>query len=430
MEQFRDILEEEGVIDKDFETFELPVKQQHPERYNDLKVIEVDPAANFRRDGGEIVFDKLVYKNNTKVVVNWSTALQVMSSKEGSISVKAVLADNHFREEHIPFINIDKLHKELIDYKNERGFFNLTIKRNNLETLLMDRSLYTVQAEDDLFEFTSVNKIPLWNEIASSVLKKQMDQFYYAKQREYENSYLRYSRLKKDDAKVAKDNYAVYIPKGDNSSSIKERLTELTKLIEQGWRQSEAVFEHHTFKAIHFDRHLYYPLIHLPPDQHLTSSPVGLNKGEWQFVRNLERFYRENSSLFNGTEVFLLRNESRGRGVGFFLESGFFPDFIMWVFKTNKQHLVFIDPKGIQMLGGPTHPKLEFYKEIKTVENKLNDTKVTLDSFIISVTPYEEIRWNNNSEQPLSQPEFERRNVLFQRTVETGYFKKMFDKVL
>ncbi|MXX40885.1 MAG: hypothetical protein F4Z85_22985, partial [Gemmatimonadetes bacterium] len=46
-------------------------------------------------------------------------------------------------------------------------------------------------------------------------------------------------------------------------------------------------------------------------------------------------------------EVFLLRNLSRGAGVGFFETSGFYPDFILWIKKERKQHIVFVEPHGM-----------------------------------------------------------------------------------
>jgi len=50
---------------------------------------------------------------------------------------------------------------------------------------------------------------------------------------------------------------------------------------------------------------------------------------------------------FTGEEIFLLRNLSL-RGVKFFQTSGYYPDFILWRKKKDRQTVVFIDPKGIR----------------------------------------------------------------------------------
>jgi len=430
MDRFREILEEEGVLDSDFDIVEIPIRKQHVDQYARLQVVDVDAKANFRRDGKPFLFEKMDHKNPAKVVVHWSTALEVMSSKKKQDGTKAALSDNHFTDRYLPFLNIDELHRELVDYKNERGFFHLTIPRQSIIDLLKDTSWYAVHSEKDLLHFDSVEKIPVWNEIAASALKKYMDQVYYTRQSEYENSYLTYRPITADDPNLAREKYEIYLPRATTPDSVKARLEELQKIVEQGWGQSDATFDQHAFSALCFDRHLYFPLIHLPYSKHLSSRPVGLNDGEWTFARNLERYYRENPRRFNGAELFLLRNESRGRGFGFFLEAGFFPDFIMWLITKDRQHLVFIDPKGIQNLGGLEHPKLRFFQEIKTIEEKLGKADIRLESFIVSVTPYEDITWNNNSEAPHPPREFERRHVLFQKTSELGYIGKMFDKVI
>jgi hypothetical protein len=235
--------------------------------------------------------------------------------------------------------------------------------------------------------------------------------------------------MKADDANLARDKISVYVPKQDSFQTVKTRLEELQQIVDKGWSHADQTFDHHAFRAIHFNRHLYYPLIHLPHDQHLTSSPVGLNQGEWTFVRNLERYYREQADGFSGSELFLLRNESRGRGFGFFLESGFFPDFILWLIKNDMQYVVFIDPKGIQYLGGMGHPKLSFYSEIKNIEKKLDDQKISLEAFILSVPSFEDISWNNNMEEAFQRSEFEKRHVLFQQESELYYIKKMCEKI-
>ena len=91
----------------------------------------------------------------------------------------------------------------------------------------------------------------------------------------------------------------------------------------------------------------------------------------------------------------MLRNESR-KGIGFFEASGFYPDFILWVNEGQKQRVVFVDPKGIRNLQGLDHPKIQLFKTLKEeVEPTLNDQDISLDSYIISNTPYNQeiFRW-------------------------------------
>ena len=108
-----------------------------------------------------------------------------------------------------------------------------------------------------------------------------------------------------------------------------------------------------------------------------------------------------------------MRNMSRGRGIGFFEAGNFFPDFILWRIDGNKQHITFVDPKGILNLeAGWDDPKILFYQTIKDIEARLKrcDPNVTLESFIISNTPSAAIalRWSK------TPAEMRARNLLFQ----------------
>ena len=69
--------------------------------------------------------------------------------------------------------------------------------------------------------------------------------------------------------------------------------------------------------------------------------------------------------------------------------------------------------------------KIEFYKEVKNIEAKLEHPDLILNSFILSVTPMKDIL--NNS---LSEEEFAEKNVLFMVGNGTAYLGQMFKKIL
>ena len=131
--------------------------------------------------------------------------------------------------------------------------------------------------------------------------------------------------------------------------------------------------------------------------------------------------------LLKGKEIYLLRNESR-KGIGFFEASNFYPDFILWVNDSQKQHVTFIDPKGIRNLKGLQDPKIQLYNQLKTeVEPSLNDADIILDSYIISNTDYNQVKFWGGKEE-LSKTDFENEHVLFQN--DSNYIKVLFEKVL
>lgn len=59
-----------------------------------------------------------------------------------------------------------------------------------------------------------------------------------------------------------------------------------------------------------------------------------MNEGETQFLEGFKNFLNGNGKPFGNSDVFLLRNLSR-EGIEFFISSGFYPGFIIWVRKEN-----------------------------------------------------------------------------------------------
>jgi hypothetical protein len=90
------------------------------------------------------------------------------------------------------------------------------------------------------------------------------------------------------------------------------KVKELMEQAEQLYRQDVE-----NFPNIHFDRHLYQPLL-LAHSEIDAMMPPGLNEGEAKFVRDLRDYLQRNNERFRGKEIFLLRNLTRSKGIGFF----------------------------------------------------------------------------------------------------------------
>jgi hypothetical protein len=118
-------------------------------------------------------------------------------------------------------------------------------------------------------------------------------------------------------------------------------------------------------------------------------------------------------------ELFLLRNLSRGKGIGFFEDKGFYPDFILWIMEDKKQRLVFIEPHGTLNEDHPSiNPKVNLHKKLKSqAEDALRRSKaknLELDSFVISVTPYDDLRKRICDDSgPWTKEKFASAHILF-----------------
>ncbi len=126
-------------------------------------------------------------------------------------------------------------------------------------------------------------------------------------------------------------------------------------------------------------------------------------------------------------EIYLLRNQSK-KGIGFFAEgNNFYPDFMLWIKKDNKQYLTFIDPKGIRNSKGINDAKIQFYKYLsETVQPQVMNEDLILNSFIISNTKWLEVNWKER----LEIKDFNNAHVLFQHDQKSEYIGIMMNKII
>ncbi len=164
-------------------------------------------------------------------------------------------------------------------------------------------------------------------------------------------------------------------------------------------------------KIFDFEKHMYKPIVKLNNNEVIKISPVSMNEGEYKFVEDLKKFCSASPKLLKDCELYLLRNQSK-KGVGFFLEGNFYPDFILWVKTKGKQYVNFIDPKGLRNIKGFEDPKISFCKRIKEIEAMLGNSDIVLNSFIVSNTPESEISWWAKGDE--SSKAFGENHVLFQ----------------
>lgn len=443
MAEFRKHLEEEGLPSNDDRVeFLLPVIKNLGTQ--PLKTIRLKKSINgvstefgdaFRRLGPIPTLQKpnptsgdgTNYLQKNQVVLNWYPKIKALKSAGvhgGDADSKP--NETHLAPGHVAFLNVDRLYFELERFKAERGWYNLNLTRAGVIELLADHSWYRLLIPAEELAFDSFEKVKLWQEIAESLLKKYTERYYTFRKREWELPHLEYQDLVETDPNLlgvgetpTDSYYRILIDQ--SQEEIVAKLTELKAQIEKGECKP---WEFRTLKAIWFGRHLYQPLLYLQ-EKIVEISPVPLNKGERQFVEDLKAFHDNDGGFFADKELYLLRNLSKGRGVGFFEAGNFHPDFILWLLVNGKQHVVFVDPKGIRNIGA-TDPKVQFYSEIKKIEERLADAAVKLHSFIVSNTPSHTMRllWG------MDKAEMQAKHVLFQEEDKDTYVRSMLEKTI
>jgi len=442
MAQFRNLLEEEGLPTGDRVEFRLPViKTQGVPK---LKTIRLKETINgVRTEFGDAfrtlgpiptvvppdpINDPLTeYLQTNPVVLNWYPQINAMRSG-GLVGGDADAAPNedHLRSQHVAFLDIDRLYFSLERFKAERGWYNLNLTRQGIQALLADQSWYRLQIPVAELVCDSFEKVRLWEEIALSLLKKYTERYYTFRKREWESPYLEYRDLEDDDPNFlgvkespAEGYYRIQVDRAQEE--IVTKLQELKAAMRSGDLKP---WEFQGMKAIWFSRHLYQPLLYLDGTA-VDISPAPLNRGERRFVEDLCAFHGGNAEFFAGRELYLLRNLSKGRGVGFFEAGNFHPDFILWLLVGDRQHLVFVDPKGIRNLG-MSDPKIRFGEAIKDIQARLSDSSVVLESFIVSNTPSYEMAklWG------VDKAAMRARHIVFQDEDSGSYIEDMLRDVM
>ena len=294
-------------------------------------------------------------------------------------------------------IDWQKAYLDVLAYKERKGLANVVIRPEMLRKIIESGGC-RVRAEDSTLRPDSFERRVQLQDAVTQVLCRYLDRFYQLHRQWWEEGALDYKSLVAESPILAFNReltggrapaYKVEIPRFDGEllEAVRQLLDEERRLYEQ---------ENSGLPRICFARHLYQPL--LVSNDKLKITPPGLNKGEKKFVEDLRSFCeQEKNNFLAGKEVFVLRNLSRGAGIGFFETRHFYPDFVLWILSGTHQRIVFVDPHG--MWNAPAYEqdeKARLHESLPALGEKLakrsKHKNVALDSFIISVTPYEELR--------------------------------------
>jgi hypothetical protein len=410
MDQFRQYLEEEG-IEIDHWEEELEVRVPNDLAKKGLKVPRVDTDRDFKQEATVT----LTLDRDLDPTVDLRPEIEVLQSiNNNSTATGKNEEEQSIPPSVVPFLDWDEVYFELLEYKRQKGLDNLSIERDILRGVI-EAEAYTLYCPPSDLEAVRFDELDSVQRTVEVVLKTYLDAFYNTKRDEWESRYLEYQTLDETDENFP-DNYTLTIPE-----SNEEAIQTVKSVIEE----ADAVYEQDRsdFPNVYFEKHLYQPL--LATDSRFEAiSPTGLNEGEAKFVRHLRDYvHNQWSGTEDGDQVYLLRNLPK-RGIGFFEAGNFYPDFVLWIKRNETQYIVFVDPKGLQHIG-INHKKIQFYETIKKIEDRLDDSQIILESFIVSNTPPEDAEKTHG----VSKEEFEEQHVLFQDD-DAEYICQLFDEIL
>lgn len=422
----------------DTETITIETKWTTEPFPSDLKTIQVKEKANFKK---QEVLDITQYKDKVDVTLDmYATAISKYSGEDESSSV-ATRNDGKLSAMHINLLDWNEICFQLTDMIADRGWHNMMFSKTELKSVMEDTRWYTLYIpEKELLPRSFRTDVEKWQQIVIVLLRAYLEKVYSRQRRIYNDENVVSVPLSVESENIIKK-HTIQIRK-DKTEEVKH-IQQLIDMIESKTMTADTMIESPWFEGLYFDKHLYIPLLYLMEKDMtgfrpyvdrfsgqpwLKISPVPLNDGERDFVKDLRTFCQNHvdDDILKNRKLFLLRNQSK-KGVGFFDGNGFYPDFILWVKEGRKQKVVFIDPKGIRNLDdGMKNPKIQLYARLRDViMPQLRDNNLILDSYILSVTRYNQIRWNAKPEKQT----FIDNHVLFQKDGD-DYIGMMMENIL
>jgi len=432
MKQFKDFLDAEGVPSEKGQllTLKMPVIRNKTYKNKELYSLRVKGNADFKKDASKpfLRFEE----DMPLITLDCYSKVQFESSQRrrtGEVTKNTATLS----PKHLQFLDYEAIYTELQRYKTEKARYNVNIRRDDIKKLLFNNQWYNLLIPEDELIIRNFDDYKRFERIAVSLLKKYFDKLYYAKQNRWESQVVGYELVTLDDnnenfLNEENDEYSVSIEEtSENETAIlwlKQIIEEVEKAKSEEKLPKFSLPRQGDVEAISIRAHLYNPLLFLAKGSEITITPVKLNEGELKFVQGLQDHLTEYAELFEDKEVYLIRNRSK-KGIGFFDDAGFYPDFILWLITGEKQYITFIDPHGMGR-ESISSMKVSLYKRLKNeIEPALTQPHVKLTSFIISPTRYLDLpdrsapieKWNSE-------------HVFFMEDEGDKYFEKMFDKII
>lgn len=401
-----------------------PTQMNHPR----LHVVDSQDGVKAFEDteAFELTYDAHA-PNPVKVRANYYMKLAVgpsVETKSASVNYKK------FTQQHVQLIDYDRLYAEIVNYKRSKKYHNLRVTRDAVRRMFVDEAgmsapdWYEMQIDDSELVFTDMRKLERWQEIAEDLMKRYCDALYRVKKSAYTMAHRTYRVLgeRENGEQNMLESVRIIVP--EEAAGIRDSMHELNEYLANKHNRKPSI------KGVHlqFDRHLYEPVF---SDQNgdFKTIPTALNAGEYQFLEDLNEYVQQNGAYFADKELYVLRNLSRGHGFYFYEGGNFYPDFLVWIVTATHEYITFVDPKGlVQLDGQQNNPKVEFYKNVKRIEEQLRtlNPRIILNSFLVSVTPFSAMKklWHT-----YDMEQFNDMHVLFQHEQRGSYIRIMLEKM-
>ena len=381
MQAFRTLLEKEGMRVE--ETISLPVTWNFGKHLN-LKLIRVKDDRKFEFSDKRPILPNPGDTNQPLVILDLYPRLQSVASGEASSDLDFDKDSVKLEPRHTVFFDKTRIYDRLLARKQQNNWHNLVIRPETVDQLLQDNDWYTLYMPQERLALNGFQGLKELEEIAVELITEYADQFWRSQRHRWESDRMEVVTLDEDD------------PNNVRSYDISVEVTQ-ERLIKDIHELKENVRENYfrdlKLGVIMANIHAYQPLLYSAPDCPVTVRPVALNENEKKVVERLKELAEGRDPCLQDRELYLIRNLTRSRGVSFFDDSGYYPDFIVWLKDKHCQHVVFLDPKGLGRYGSRERKKVQLHHDIHEIEKRVQNTDpdLRLSAYVLSVTPSQKI---------------------------------------
>lgn len=367
---------------------------------------------------------------NTNITVTHTTqSVQILqSSSEDGIQREQALAalqNVTIPDKNLNLINWEWIYLQLLEYKQEKQYHNLIFDTSTLRKIVSPtegRYQLSVMTDSEIKPQSKV-ELKRFEELVLTILRKYIAKFYRLAQQRIGTENMELELINENHPNF--ENWQIRVSK--KKPQIIEQVSELSQEIKQMIKDDEFVYRSPRtgLPEAYIERHLYQPLITVikgEVNNSLEATPPALEKSEQDFVTDLRDYLRnQRTTLLTSKEVFLLRNQGRGKGVGFYENEGFYPDFILWILEGSKQRIVFVEPHGM------VHEAINEHNDKITLFRRLRDLShneyMKMDSFIISKTAFSVLSQREGKDR---QEFAEDWHILFRDPADPAYLSPIF----
>ena len=400
MQTFKELLKTDGIA---VERKEIPLPVTWNFARKKLKIVRLPEGLDYERSEDRPVLPEPGGPDSPTAELDFYSRLQALDSRGGRDGAETERRPVKLERRHTAFFNRTRIYDKLLACKQREDWHNLAIDRATVDALLSRDDWYELRLPPERLAPKSFAEMEKLEDVAVELIADYAGRFWRRRRRRWEYGNLEVKTLDECDPNNIGE-YTLSVDAG------RETLIEEVHAFVSSLR--EGPFHHLLLGKIVPAAHAYTPLLYSMRNGEVIVrvQPVPLNENEKRVVEALADLAQNGDSCLKGRELFLIRNMSRGRGVSFFDDHSYYPDFIVWLANGEDQHILFLDPKGLVRYGPEERRKVGLHSEIKQVEERVrrSDPNLRLHAYVLSVTPP-----NRIGDDLRSREEWEERGVYF-----------------